>query len=94
MHLIDLTAPIDWNVSRPPGHTPFSFTAFTRIAKGDRSHVSMLPPSLRGGTTVQGGTVRCVTTVIDGRLPFPIVGAEVARPRIVLRKMRLPLRKI
>jgi hypothetical protein len=94
MHLIDLTAPLDWNVSVPPGHTSFSFTAIKRIAKGDSSHVSMLPPSLRVWTTVQGGTMRCVTTVIDGCLPFPIVGADVARPRIVLRKMRVVPRKI
>jgi hypothetical protein len=92
MQLIDLTVPLDWNVSVPPRHTPFAFTAIMRIAKGDSSNVSTLPPSPRGGTSVRGGettvrdgTMRCGTTGIDACVPFRIVGANGAPD--VLRKI-------
>jgi kynurenine formamidase len=75
MQLIDFTVPLDWNLSVSPDHTPFSLKPIERIAKGNSSNVSTLPPSPRG-----------LTTLIEGRMPLRIAGTDGAPPRVVLRK--------
>jgi arylformamidase len=52
MKLIDVTVPLDSNLTAYPGNTPFTIEAIKRIAKGDTSNLSTFHLSAHAGTHV------------------------------------------
>ena len=81
MQLLDLIVPLDWNIPVSPCRTPFSLKRIRRIATGDSSNLSVLPPRLRGGPTVRGGT-----PVVESCMLLRVAGADGATARVVLRR--------